>query len=190
MISENNEEAYSVMIEKYKPLIRKYANYYYQSFKNQGAEKEELIQEGMIGLINAINSYMEKEICLFYTFVVIIIKREMERYTQKLVRNKNLILTNATSFYDLVGTHELYVEDTLYNEYDNVETKLSENYYSLILYNFKYELSDHQSQIYELRLNNFSNKEISKLLDITYKSVDNSIRLLKKKFKNYIQSNL
>lgn len=190
MISENNEDAYSMMIEKYKPLIRKYASYYYQKFKHQGAEKEELIQEGIVGLINAINSYMDKEICLFYTFVVIVIRREMERYAKRLTRNKNLILTNATSFYDLVGTHDLYIEDTLYNEYDTTERKISDNYYDLIIYNFKYELSDLQSQIYELRLNNFSNKEISKLLDITYKSVDNSIRLMKIKFKNYIQSKI
>ena len=58
------------------------------------------------------------------------------------------------------------------------------------MYNFKYELPEVQSQIYELRLNNFTNKEIAKLLDITYKRVDNSIRLMKIKFKNYIQSNL
>lgn len=190
MISENNEDAYSLMIEKYKPLIKKYANYYYQKFKTQGADKEELIQEGIVGLINAINSYMDKETCLFYTFVIIVIRREMERYTKKLIRNKTLILTNASSFYDMIGNHDLYVEETLYSEIDTIDRKLSDNYYDLIIYNFRYELSDLQSQIYELRLNNFSNKEISKLLDITYKSVDNSIRLMKIKFKNYIQSKI
>jgi len=190
MISENNEDAYSLMIDKYRPLIRKYVDYYYQKYKLQGVDKEELFQEGVIGLINAINSYMEKEICLFYTFATLVVKREIERYVKKTIRNKHLILTNATSFYDSIGTHDLYVEDTLYNEYDNVEEKIKDKYYEKVLYNFKFELNDIQSQVYELRLNNFSNKEIAKLLDITYKCVDNSIRLMKIKFKNYIQRNL
>lgn len=190
MISENNEDAYSLMTNKYKPLIRKYASYYYHKYKDQGVDKEELFQEGVIGLINAINSYMDNDNCLFYTFATLVIKREMERYIKRTIRNKHLILTNATSFGETLGIQELYVEDILYNEFDKVEEQIQNKYYDNLIYNFKYELSDIQSQIYELRLNNFSNKEIAKLLDITYKCVDNSIRLMKIKFKNYIQSNL
>lgn len=190
MISENNEDAYSLMIDKYKPLIKKYVDYYFRKYKCLGVDKDELFQEGVIGLINAINSYMENDICLFYTFASLIVKREMERYVKKTARNKHLILTCATSFYDAIGNSDLCVSDTLYSKYEEVEERIKTNYYDKLMYNFKYELSEVQSQIYELRLNNFTNKEIAKLLDITYKRVDNSIRLMKIKFKNYIQSNL
>jgi len=190
MISENNEDAYSLMINKYKPLISKYADYYTKKYNNRGIEKDELIQEGTIGLINAINSYMEKESCIFYTFAILIIKREMERYIKKNMRNKQLILTASTSVYEPLGVDDLVLEDTLFNELDIVENISEENYYHNILYNFKFELSDIQSQIFELRLNSFTNKEIACLLDIKYKSVDNCIRLMKIKFKNYIQKYL
>lgn len=178
------------MIEKYKPLILKYADYYSVKFNNSSIEKEELVQEGIIGLINAINSYMDQDKCIFYTFANLIIKREMERYIKKNMRNKHLILTSAASFSESIGTEDLFLEDTLYDESDNVELLIDNKYYEKVLYEFKFELSNIQSQVYELRLNNFSNKEISILLDITYKTVDNSIRLLKIKFKNYIQSRI
>ena len=187
MISEKNEDAYSIMIDKYQPLISKYAEQYYQKYDNRGIEKEELIQEGILGLINAINTYKIQDNCIFYTFASLVSKREMERYLKKNMRNKQLILTTATSFTESIGIEDLVLEDTLYNISDNVETAIYDNYYEMLLYNFKYELSPLQSQVYELRLNNFSNKEISILLDINYKSVDNSIRLVKDKFKIYMQ---
>lgn len=190
MISENSEDAYSLMIDKYQPLIRKYADYYMRRYKSYGIEVDELIQEGTIGLINAINSYMNQDKCIFYTFANLIIRREMSRYIKKNMRNKHLVLTNAISMAEEIGVDDLLIEETLYKEEGLVEFLSEEQYYSTLLYKFKYELSDIQSMIYELRLNNFSNKEIAVLLDITYKNVDNSIRLIKNKFKNYIQSKL
>ena len=190
MISENDEDAYSIMLEKYQPLIGKYADYYMHKYDNRGIEKEELVQEGTIGLINAINYYAENEECLFYTFASLVIKREMERYIKKNMRYKQQILTNATSINTLIVGDDICLEDTLYNDYDLVEKVSNEIYYKKVLYEFKFELSDIQSQVYELRLNNFSNREIAILLDINYKSVDNCIRLMKEKFKKYIQKYL
>ncbi len=190
MISENSEDAYSMMIEKYQPIINKYADYYLKKYDGQGIEKEELIQEGTIGLINAIHYYMEKEDCLFYTFANLIIKREMERYIKKNTRHKHQVLTNASSIHALIVSDDITLEETLFNDIDLVENISNDIYLKKVLYNFKYELSDVQSRVYELRLNNFSNKEISILLDLTYKTVDNCIRLTKEKFKKYIQKYL
>ena len=183
MISENNEDAYSLMIDKYPDV-------YYQKFHDQSVERDELIQEGTIGLINAINSYMSQDRCLFYTFGSVIIKREMARYVKKTLRNKQLILSMAVSFSENIGTDDLLLEDTLYDINDSVENAYDDKYYGEILYAFKFELTDLQAQIYELRFNNFSNKEISLLLDIGYKTVDNCLRIIKNKFKIYIQNKI
>lgn len=190
MISENSEDAYSMMIEKYQPIIIKQADYYLKKYAGHGIEKEELIQEGTIGLINAIHYYMEEEDCLFYTFANLIIKREMERYIKKQTRYKHQILTNATSIHGLIVGDDIMLEDTLFDDKYLVENMSNDIYFKKVLYDFKYELSDVQSQIYELRLNSFSNKEISILLGLTYKRVDNCIRLTKEKFKKYIQKYL
>jgi RNA polymerase sporulation-specific sigma factor len=187
MISESNEDAYSLMLDKYHPLVLKHAEYYVNMYNNRGIEKEELIQEGTIGLINAINAYMNQEDCIFYTFANLLIKREMERYIKKNMRNKQLILTSSVSIFESIGIDDLVLEDTLFDIADSVESIIEDTYYRKVLYDFKFELNDIQSQIYELRLNSFSNKEISILLDIKYKTVDNCIRLMKIKFKNYIQ---
>ena len=77
MISENNEEAYSMMLEKYQPLIGKYADYYIGKYDNRGIEKEELIQEGTIGLIKAINSFNYDKGIRFATYAVRCIQNEI-----------------------------------------------------------------------------------------------------------------
>ena len=69
MISEKNEDAYSIMIDKYQPLISKYAEQYYQKYDNRGIEKEELIQEGILGLINATISVIMSKL-LFMTITM------------------------------------------------------------------------------------------------------------------------
>ena len=51
---------------------------------------------------------------------------------------------------------------------------------------FKYELSDRQALVYELKFNNFTNKEIASLLDLNYKSVDNALKLIRQKIRKYI----
>ena len=187
MISENNEDAYSLMIDKYQPLVQKCAVHYYNHYYQYGVEKDELLQEGNLGLINAIKFYNKSDKCLFYTFAIVVIKREMERHIKRNLRYKHRVLTNATSLNDTIGYGDLVIEDTLYNINDNVERIIDDKYYWQILYEFKFELSDFQSQVFELRLNNFSNREIATLLDVTYKRVDNAIRLIKQKFKSYIQ---
>ena len=153
-------------------------------------DRDELIQEGTLGLLSAVDSFSERKNCIFYTYAILLIKREMLKYMKKCSCSKHLILTLSKSISEVVFDNELYLEDTIYNNKDLVEEKVLSNYYEELLYYFKYELSYKESSIYELRINNFSNKEISILLDLSYKTVDNNWRLIRKKLLDYIQQRI
>ncbi len=190
MIEEKSEDAYYLMIDKYIPIIKSMADVCMKKYPSYNMDKDELIQEGILGLLNAINSFTERRNCIFYTYALVLIKREMYKHIKKCSRGKNLILTLSKSISDDIFENELFLEEALYDKKDLVEEKVLSNYYESLIYNFKYELSSKDSTIYELKVNNFSNKEISLLLAIPYKSVDNSWRIIKKKLVNYIQERI
>ena len=175
------------MINKYNPIIKKQADIFIKKYPSLNMDRDELVQEGTLGLINAIDSFSERRNCIFYTYAILLIKREMIKHTKRCSCSKNLILTLSKSFSESVFENELYLEDTLFEKKDLVEEKVLSNYYEQILNAFKYELKLKEALIYELRINNFSNKEISILLDLPYKSVDNNWRLIKIKLLEYIQ---
>ena len=190
MIKENSEDAYSLMIDKYMPIIKRIADDYLKQYANLNMDREELIQEGIMGLINAINSFVERKNCIFYTYAILLIRREMMKHIRTCSRGKNLILTLSKSIYDDVYENELFFEDTLYRKQDLVEEEVLSNYYDSLLYYFKYKLDNNNSLIYELKINNFSNGEIAKLLSLSYKKVDNNWRLIKKKLLVYLQDKI
>ena len=64
-IYENNEEANEILYKKYEPLITSIATRLFKYCKATGLELNDLIQEGMIALNNAINHYDESKDILF-----------------------------------------------------------------------------------------------------------------------------
>ena len=186
MISEGDENSYNIMYDKYHPLISHFAHKYYDVYKDCGIDYDDLYQEGFVGLAHAINEFAEKNNCLFYTYVAVCIKREMIRLIKKSVRLKHTILNNAISLDQPVGDGDICVMDAIEDINLQPNKKLDEALLLKKLLDFKYELSTRQALVYELKFNNFTNKEIATLLDLSYKSVDNAWKLIRYKIKNYV----
>ena len=101
MINDNNDEYRYILFNKYKPIIYSIANDYYIKFRYLNLDFDDLIQEGMIGFNNAINTYKNKD-SIFYTYSSICIKRNIISYIRSYTAKKNSILNNALddSFYN------------------------------------------------------------------------------------------
>ena len=97
-------------------------------------------------------------------------------------RYKHNILSDSVSLNDDIDDSGTTIESVI-DSGINIVSQYSNymDYKSLL--SLKYDLPFLHSLIFELRLNNFSNKEISILLDIKYKSVDNAITSIKSKLK-------
>ncbi len=185
LIKEKDEYACDIMYKKYKPLIDKYARQYYKKYKDFSIEYDDLFQEGMIGLSGAIETYDESKNALFYSYALLFIKRRIEHYIKSATRCKHQVLNEALSMSLEYGDTNTSLGDFLCREEQSSIDLVIDAGVSKRILDFKYLLKDKHACVYELRLNNFSNREIAHLLDIDYKAVDNSLRAIKEKFDKY-----
>lgn len=179
MIGEQNEEAYELLFQKYSPLVSNLSRNYINKFNCNGLDYEDLFQQGMYGLSIAIYKYNEKENALFYTFASKCIKNEIINLIKRNITNNSNILNNAISIDKEYGDNNQTLEDFFEDKSSNIEYIIEEIEKTKIVDNLKYKVKDCNMPIIELKLNGFSNKEISSLLDISYKQVDNGLRSIK-----------
>lgn len=184
-ISEKNEEASEVLFEKYRPLILATANRMLGYCKNTGLELNDLIQEGMLGLNLAMNSFDEEKDTSFYTYAKMCIERKIISQVVASRRLKHKVLNDSLS-----------LENTDENNSDYVYDKsLTDNSYNPeeILFNGESEkdlvkevsdiLTDFEAQVFELKINGFDYKEIAEILDKDIKAIDNALQRIKVKIK-------
>ena len=188
LISENDDEAKKMMFDKYKPIVISLANKYYNYLSKVGIDIEDLIQEGYIGLSNAIKSFKDTKNACFYTFSSICIERQIRAYSKKYMSNKNMILNMSYSIDDVNnGNNKIFsINIKEENAESNPDLYLINTYYNEVCVDFKHMLSLKDSLIFELRVNGFKYREISKLLDVSLNTVDNSIHRIKGKLLNYL----
>ena len=187
MISENDEHATSIIYQKYKPIILSIANAHKNEAINLGIDFEDLVQEGMYGLSKAVNTYNDKN-TLFYTYAVICIKGHIKNIIRTCLTRKQSILNNSISLsYSIDDGREL--EEEIADNRDSSTTKAI-NYIEEkeIIKSFMYDLKDNEREIFELKLNGFTNREITELLIYERKKVDNIVFKLKTKFSLFLRT--
>ena len=109
-LSGGNDSITDYLCNKYKHLVTREANALYLI----GAEKEDLIQEGMIGLFKAIRDFSSGKESSFYTFARLCIRRQMYHAIEASKRLKHVPLNSYISFSEETGEESgLTVGDTL-----------------------------------------------------------------------------
>lgn len=180
-VSEGNEEANNIIIKKYTPLINKFATKMYAYCKNNGLDKSDLIQEGMIGLSHAIDRYQEMADATFYTYAKLCIERKIISAVLSSNRNKNKILNESISFDDDENMLLKIVRDSSPNpEEIIVDSENEEN----IINKIKKVLTPLEEEVFSLLISGFKYKEIAQIIDKEEKSVDNTIQRIKNKIRN------
>lgn len=182
-IAENNEEANNILIKKYEPLINKIATKLLPYCKNNGLDKSDLIQEGMIGLNNAIDKYKEQENTLFYTYAKKCIERKIISVIIGSNRNKNKILNESISYDDDESLLLRFIKDSSLNPEEVVLD--IENEEKLLL-RIKENLTNLEERTFDLLILGFNYREIAEILDKDEKSIDNAIQRLKGKIKKML----
>lgn len=170
-IRENDDDAVEIMLEKYEPIIMSFARKYYSQLKYHGVELSDVVQEGRIAVIKAINSYDPDGQTKFYTYVSICIDRHLITYCRNITAAKNLPLNYS------VTDDCLYVIGDISNE---PSTFLMRQYEEELFIKGKNILDFRDSNILELRYNGFSYKEISRLLDLPFSTVDSRLCKIRK----------
>ena len=185
-IGENNEDAMEIIYKKYEPIINNIANKIIKCYGTIGIEKNDLVQEGMIGLSNAIDSYKENKTPVFYSFAKMCIQRQMISAIRLSSTQKNKALNESFSFEN--NEEEITFQKVLKDDTKNPEKM----YFSMenenkIIDIAKSKLTDFELQVFELRINNFDYNEIAQILDKDTKSVDNALTRIKSKLKKELE---
>lgn len=183
-VSEGNEDANEIIYKKYEPLIRKTAKKMYKYGSKAGLEINDLIQEGMLGLSKAIETFTESKDNMFYTYAKLCIERRIISMIINANRNKSKILNEAIS---IDATYTDDIEKVFKNDIVNPENiLLSEEGINNLYDKANKILTDFEMQVFELKANGFDYKEIADLLDKDTKSIDNAIQRIKNKLKKEI----
>ena len=178
----NQEIMYYLMV-KYKSMVRKKARAMYLL----GGENEDLIQEGMIGLIKAVRDFDVTQKTSFSSFAELCVSRQMYSAIEASNRKKHLPLNSYVSLYEdseEVGEgRSLPLIDTIESSKENDPEVLyfGKEYTEAFAEQLKELLSPLENHVLYLHLMGTDYRTIAELLGKSPKSVDNALQRIKTK---------
>lgn len=189
-IQNNDKSALDFLLGKYKELVYMKSSKYFII----GAERDDIFQEGMIGLYKAIQSFKEDKQNSFKTFANMCIERQLITAIKTSNRQKHMPLNSYLSL-NTSSYEEEDGEKTLLNVLNNkmaedpLDTLTKKEYYSNVENAIDKSLSDFEKQVLKKFIKGDSYIKIAQDLESPVKSVDNAIqRIRKKALKNIINN--
>lgn len=181
-------EALQEIIERYTPIINKKANKYFAI----GFDKNDIAQEGMIGLLSAIRNYDKDNNASFKTFANLCIDRKLITLLKSSNRQKQKPLNNAISLNkklnEDVERNDNELIEVIDNGYNPVEEFINKEYYKGIKYNLYNKLSKHEKEVFDEYLTGKSYAEIAQKLNCQKKSVDTALTRIRRKGANLMKN--
>lgn len=175
------------LIEKYKPLVRAKARSYFLV----GADREDIVQEGMIGLFKAVRDYKNDKNIPFKIFAEICITRQIITAVKTATRQKHIPLNSYVSLNRRVFDEdseksliELVQEESIA---DPEELFINKEDYTVIESMVAELLSPFEREVLKKYLAGINYHDIAKQLNKQVKSVDNALQRLKKKIEKSVQ---
>jgi len=182
-----NEPALEYLINKYKSFVRAKARTYFLI----GADREDIIQEGMIGLFKAIRDYKGDKLSSFRAFAELCITRQIITAIKTATRQKHIPLNSYVSLnkpifdeesdrtlMDVISEESISdPEELMINreDFQGIENKMGEI------------LSSLEWEVLTLYLEGKSYQEIAEELDRHVKSIDNALQRVKRKLEKYLE---
>lgn len=181
-IKDGDEQALTFLLDKYKDLVNTKVGKYFII----GAEREDIVQEGMIGLYKAIKGFDNCKQNTFKTFANLCIERQLITAIKSSNRQKHMPLNSYlslnTSAYDDEGDGTELLETFEVNTIeDPLETIMKQESFNEIQNAVQKSLSKFEGQVLERYMQGESYEVIAKRLDTPVKSVDNAIQRIRKK---------
>lgn len=188
-VAENNEDAINIMHKKYEPIVIGMAKEYFSNNTNLGLEINDLIQEGRVGLNNAINTYSDAKETLFFTYALTCIEKKMQSALVAAKRNKNKILNESISIEKM--TTEIQVDyikslsdGNVFNPEKLVINKLEQKELQEEINKI---LTRREKEVFDLKMCGFDYKEIALKLGKEPKQVDNALQRIKVKINTLLK---
>lgn len=172
LAKEGDNEAVNLIIKKYRSAVEAAA----AKIQNSPLDKDDLIQEGMIGLLAAIKSYDHGKGAKFSTYCFTCISNSIQTALRKLSRKKDIPENNVVPLEEeFVGSSSAYTsaEDSF----------LAQESVSLLSSLLNNNLSKFENSVLRLHMIGCSYSEIGERLGKSPKAIDNALQRIRKKLK-------
>lgn len=184
LAQKRENAAMEYLLEKYKPLVRQKTR---KLFLIDG-DKDDLIQEGMIGLFKAVRDYQVGKDAAFRTFADLCISRQLYSAIKKSNRLKNQPLNSYVSIYsdEFSDADELAGDRTVISSgSDNIanpEAIMIDREYAIDMQNKMFDkLSKMEREVLKRYLEGMTYQEIAADMEKSPKSIDNALQRIKGK---------
>lgn len=184
IIKSGDKQAFEYLINKYKELVNLKVGKYFII----GAEKDDIMQEGLIGLFKAIKSYKSDMQSSFKSFANMCIERQLITAIKTSNRQKHIPLNsylslNMSAYDEEEGESDTSLLEIFNNTLieDPLDTITKKEYYQNIEDTIERSLSDFEKKVLNKYINGKSYTEIAEDLDTPVKSIDNAIQRIRKK---------
>ncbi|MBC2856280.1 MAG: sigma-70 family RNA polymerase sigma factor [Cetobacterium sp.] len=173
--------------ESINMILKNYENFIFLNARNYflvGADKDDLLQEGMIGLIKAIRAFDESKEASFKTFATLCIKRQIVTAIKAANAQKNMALNSAlgSSIETSEGREVAYSKGLeSYVSYNPEELYLGKEKMEAFRNFINKDFSCFEKEVFEYMVKGYNYREIAEKLDKTLKTIDNSIQRIKRK---------
>ena len=182
LVHEGDALAQDYLLNKYKTFVKTKSRAYFLI----GADKEDITQEGMIGLYKAIRDYRDNKNASFKSFAELCINRQLITAIKAAGRQKHMPLNSSVSLNKAVYEEE--GEGTYINMIESAEAVTSpemifigiENR-NFIVENIMAALSSFEKRVLNLYLQGKTYSEIALIMGKAEKSIDNALQRVKKK---------
>lgn len=189
-IRQGESQITDYIMEKYKNLVRKKA----KSMYILGADNDDLIQEGMIGLFKAVRDYDAGRDASFYAFADLCVSRQMYNAVQASRREKHAPLNSYISLYEDMAETEEDGAMELVNVIASIcatfslSIKICSGFVSILEAITEKELSSFEKQVLDLYITGMAYSQIAKVLGRDEKSTDNALQRLKTKLRRAVNN--
>ena len=176
-----NETASDTLIERFSPLVRRLARPYFLV----GGDAEDLVQEGMIGLIKAMRTFDAERNVSFKTYASACIKSKLLSALESALRKKHSPLNQYISleapFFDRNPEQTAFLEKVLGTAVDPAEYVIGNEAMEELSQTLNGILSDFEAKTLAMYLEGRSYQEISEITSKSPKSVDNAVQRIRRK---------
>ena len=183
-LNNNNNMALNCLIGRYKDIVSMKASKFFMV----GSEKDDILQEGYIGLYKAIKSFDIEKQNSFKTFATICIERQLITAVKNSNRQKHIPLNSSVSLNATAYDEEengdttiLEILDVNKESGDPLEIITRREYFNSVEKNIDESLSKFEKEVLQLYKNGYSYATIAEKLNTKVKSVDTAIQRIRKK---------
>ena len=188
LAKDGDEFATEYLISKYKNFVRVKAKSYFLV----GADREDIIQEGMIGLYKSIRDFRADTLSSFRAFAELCITRQIITAIKTATRQKHIPLNSYVSLnkpiYDEDSDRTMLDVLSSNKVSDPEEVFISTELSSDLREKIKQNLSELESQVLQSYLEGKSYQEMAKELNRHVKSIDNALQRVKRKIERTLKA--